>query len=74
MFGSRTEEQSELLYAPELVERSLELVSSRDFWDRSLRWFLWGRAKVDLDFSYFVSFDSEEFRVSELPPFLVLQL
>jgi hypothetical protein len=39
------------------------LVSARDFWDRSLRWFLRGRANVDLDFFNLVSFDSEEFRV-----------
>ena len=35
---------------------------SADFWDR-LRWFLRGRAKVDLDLFYLVAFDSEEFRV-----------
>jgi hypothetical protein len=31
--------------------------------NRCLRWFLWGRTEIDLDFSYLVSFDSEEFRV-----------
>jgi hypothetical protein len=37
---------------------------SRDVCNRCLRWFVcWGRAEVDLDFSYLVSFDSEEFRV-----------
>jgi hypothetical protein len=43
----------------------------RDFWDRSLRWFLRGRAKVDFDFFYLVSFDSEEFRVRRAAGFLV---
>jgi hypothetical protein len=40
---------------------------SRDFCNRCLRWFLWGRAEVDLDFLYLVSFDSEEFRVPGTP-------
>jgi len=35
----------------------------RDFCDRYLRWFLRGRAEVDLDFFYLVSFDGEEFRI-----------
>jgi hypothetical protein len=36
---------------------------SRDFCNRGLRWLLCGKAKVDLDFSYLVSFDREEFSV-----------
>jgi hypothetical protein len=36
---------------------------SRDFCNRYLRWFLRGRAEVDLDFFYLVSFGDEEFRV-----------
>ena len=36
---------------------------SRDFCSRCLRWFLWGRTEVDLDFFYFASFDGEELRV-----------
>jgi hypothetical protein len=36
---------------------------SRDFCNRCSRWFLWGRAEVDFDFFYFVSFNREEFRV-----------
>ena len=40
-----------------------EFALSRDFCNRDLRWLLWGGAKVNLDFSYLVSFDREEFRV-----------
>jgi hypothetical protein len=36
--------------------------------NRCLRRFLWGRTEVDLDFSYLVSFDSEEFRVPGSAP------
>jgi hypothetical protein len=32
--------------------------------NRCLRWCLWGKAKVDLDFFYLVFVDSEQFHVS----------
>jgi hypothetical protein len=43
---------------------------SADFSDRPLRWFLRGIAKIDLDFFYLVSFDSEEFHVPGVAPIL----
>jgi hypothetical protein len=77
MFGRRTDEQSEWLLCPHswwiAQSKCLKLFRfglSRDFCDRCLRWFLWGRAKVDLDFFYLVSFDSEEFRVPGVAPIL----
>jgi hypothetical protein len=69
MFGSRTEKQSEWLLchswwiAHSKCLKLAEVGLSRDFCDRGLRWLLWGRVEVDLDFSYLVSFDREEFRV-----------
>ncbi len=40
-----------------------ELGLSREVCNRCLRWFLWGRAKVDLVLFYLAFFDSEEFNV-----------
>ena len=52
-----------------MVDRSKRIFDARwicfgsDFCKRHLRWFLRGRAEVDLDFFYLVSFDGEEFRI-----------
>jgi hypothetical protein len=54
---------------PRLVDRSKRIVETRWIWPQQRflhpcsRWFLWGRAEVDFDFFYFVSFNREEFRV-----------
>jgi hypothetical protein len=64
----RAEEQSELLLCPGIwwiaQSKCLRLSGfglQQRFLGFSLPWFLRGRAKVDLDFFYLVSFDSEEF-------------
>jgi hypothetical protein len=45
------------------MSATLRIGLSRDSCNRCLRWFLWGRTKVDLDFFYLASFDGEELRV-----------
>ena len=80
MFGEGRGTIRMALNVPQWVDRSKKV--SEALWLWSQQRFLGsffalvpgGRAKVDLDFSYFVSFDSEEFRVPEPPPFLVLLL
>jgi hypothetical protein len=63
------ENLAECFLKPRLVDRSKQNIrNSLDLASAELSaivvsWFLWSRTEVDLDLSYLVSFDSEEFRV-----------